>query len=73
MIAGKCAAQKTPVIVIVNKTDLAPHVGASLEVMNRDARKMRGDRPFLFSNQKTGQGLREIIDFIERQGMLAAA
>ena len=36
-------------------------------------RKMRGDRPFLFSNQKTGQGLREIIDFIERQGMLAAA
>ena len=60
-------------LLVINKIDLAPLVGASLEVMNRDARKMRGDRPFLFSNQKTGQGLREIIDFIERQGMLAAA
>ena len=60
-------------LLVINKIDLAPLVGASLEVMDRDARKMRGDRPFLFSNQKTGQGLREIIDFIERQGMLAAA
>ena len=60
-------------LLVINKIDLAPLVGASLEVMDRDARRMRGDRPFLFSNQKTGQGLREIIDFIERQGMLAAA
>ena len=60
-------------LLVINKIDLAPLVGASLEVMDRDARKMRGTRPFLFSNQKTGQGLGEIIDFIERQGMLAAA
>jgi urease accessory protein len=48
-------------------------VGASLEVMERDAKKMRGERPFVFSNMKTGQGLAEIIGFIERQGMLAHA
>ena len=41
--------------------------------MDRDARKMRGARPFVFSNQKTGQGLADIIDFIERQGLLVAA
>ena len=52
---------------------LAPLVGASLEVMDRDARKMRGDKPFVFSNQKVGQGLEQIIAFIERQGMLTAA
>jgi len=46
-------------------------VGASLEVMERDARKMRGERPFVFSNQKTGLGLDKIIDFIETQGLLA--
>ena len=57
---------------MINKIDLAPLVGASLEVMDRDARKMRGERPFIFSNQKTGQGLAEIIDFIERQGLLVA-
>jgi urease accessory protein len=45
-------------------------VGASLEVMDRDARKMRGERPFVFSNLKTGHGLSEIIGFIERQGLL---
>ena len=60
-------------LLVINKIDLAPLVGASLEVMDRDARKMRGARPFVFSNQKTGQGLAEIIDFIERQGLLAAA
>ncbi|HWA11595.1 MAG TPA: urease accessory protein UreG [Burkholderiales bacterium] len=59
-------------LLIINKIDLAPYVGASLEVMDRDARKMRGERPFQFSNLKTGQGLAEIIAFIERQGMLRA-
>ena len=57
-------------LLIINKIDLAPYVGASLEVMDRDARKMRGDKPFLFSNLKTGQGLDEIVRFIEIQGML---
>jgi urease accessory protein len=60
-------------LLIINKIDLAPHVGASLEVMDRDARKMRGERPFVFSNLKTGQGLGTIIDFIVHQGMLRAA
>jgi urease accessory protein len=57
-------------LLVINKTDLAPLVGASLEVMERDSRKMRGERPFVFSNMKTGQGLAEIIDFIKRQGLL---
>ena len=57
-------------LLVINKIDLAPYVGASLEVMDRDARKMRGARPFVFSNQKTGQGLPEIVSFIETQGML---
>ena len=60
-------------LLVINKIDLAPLVGASLEVMDRDARRMRGARPFVFSNQKTGQGLADIIDFIERQGLLVAA
>ncbi len=58
-------------LLVINKIDLAPHVGASLEVMDRDARKMRGDRPFLFSDLKRGTGVDEIVAFIERQGMLA--
>jgi urease accessory protein len=57
-------------LLIINKIDLAPYVGASLEVMDRDTRRMRGERPFLFSNLKTGQGLEEIVRFIETQGML---
>ena len=57
-------------LLVINKIDLAPMVGASLEVMERDARKMRGDRPFVFSNLKTGQGLDVIIDFIIERGML---
>ena len=57
-------------LLIINKIDLAPYVGASLEVMDRDARRMRVERPFLFSNLKTGQGLDEIVRFIEAQGML---
>jgi urease accessory protein len=57
-------------LLIINKIDLAPHVGASLEVMDRDARKMRGEKPFVFTNLKTGQGLDKVIEFIETQGML---
>ena len=57
-------------LLVINKIDLAPHVGASLEVMERDARKMRGTRPFVFSNLKVGTGLDEIVAFIEHQGML---
>ena len=57
-------------LLIINKIDLAPYVGASLELMDRDARRMRGEKPFLFSNLKTGQGLNEIVGFIETQGML---
>jgi len=57
-------------LLVINKIDLAPMVGASLEVMDRDARKMRGDKPFVFSNLKTGQGLDDIIGFVLKQGML---
>ena len=57
-------------LLIINKIDLAPMVGASLEVMDRDAKKMRGERPFVFSNLKTNQGLDQIVEFIERQGMV---
>jgi len=58
-------------LLIINKIDLAPMVGASLEVMDRDARKMRGDRPFVFTNLKSGQGLPAVIEFIEREGLFA--
>ena len=57
-------------LLIINKIDLAPMVGASLEVIDRDAKKMRGERPFVFSNLKTGQGLDTIVGFIERQGLM---
>ena len=60
-------------LLIINKIDLAPYVGASLEVMDRDARKMRGERPFVFTNLKTGQGLDTVIEFILRAGMLKPA
>jgi len=59
-------------LLIINKIDLAPHVGASLEVMDRDARRMRGERPFVFTNLKTGEGLERVIDFIFKQGMIGA-
>lgn len=58
-------------LLIINKIDLAPMVGASLEVMARDAKKMRGERPFVFTNLKTGQGLDAVIRFIETEGMLS--
>ena len=57
-------------LLVINKIDLAPLVGASLEVMDRDARRMRGERPFLFANMKTGEGLSGIIAFIEKEGGL---
>jgi urease accessory protein len=59
-------------LLVINKIDLAPHVGASLEVMDRDTRKMRGDRPFVFTNLKTGEGLEKCVSFIRRQGLLDA-
>ena len=57
-------------LLIINKTDLAPLVGASLQVMEEDTRRMRGKRPFVFSNLKKGEGLDEIIQFIVEKGML---
>jgi urease accessory protein len=60
-------------LLVINKIDLAPMVGASLEVMERDAKRMRGARPFVFSNLKTGQGLDAIVKFIETEGMLCEA
>ena len=57
-------------LLIINKIDLAPMVGASLEVMDRDAKRMRGERPFIFTNLKIGQGLEEIVKFIEKQGLM---
>jgi urease accessory protein len=60
-------------LLIINKIDLAPHVGASLEVMERDARRMRGERPFVFTNLKTGEGLDAVIQFILREGLLERA
>ena len=60
-------------LLVINKIDLAPHVGASLEVMERDSRRMRGERPFVFSNMHAGEGVEAIIEFIEHQGMLGEA
>ena len=57
-------------LLVINKTDLAPMVGASLDVMERDAKKMRGDRPFVFTNLKVGEGLESIKQFIVKEGML---
>lgn len=60
-------------LLIINKTDLAPFVGASLEVMARDAKKMRGDKPVVFSNMKTGEGVDDIVAFILDKGMINVA
>ncbi len=59
-------------LLVINKTDLAPHVGASLAVMDQDAKRMRGERPFVFTNLKTGEGVAPIAAFITRAGGLAA-
>src|SRR4051812_12008274 len=59
-------------LLIINKIDLAPHVGASLEVMDRDAKKMRGAKPFVFTNLKTGIGVDSVCEFIVRAGLLEA-
>lgn len=57
-------------LLIINKIDLAPLVGASLEVMDTDAKRMRGERPFMFTNLKTNHGLEDIVKFIEKQGLM---
>ena len=59
-------------LLVINKTDLAPHVGASLEVMERDAKKMRGARPFVMTNLRAGTGVADIARFIEEKGGLGA-
>jgi len=59
-------------LLVINKIDLAPLVGASLEVMATDSLRMRGDKPFVFTNMKTGQGISSVIDFIIEKGMLEA-
>lgn len=59
-------------LLVINKIDLAPFVGASLEVMDRDAKRMRGERPFVFANIRAGKGVADIAAFIERQGGLRA-
>ncbi len=56
-------------LLVINKIDLAPHVGASLEVMESDTRRMRGNRPFVFTNLKTAEGLEEVVEFIRVQGL----
>ena len=60
-------------LLVINKIDLAPHVGASLDVMDRDARRMRGERPFVFANIRAGIGVPDITAFVERHGGLAYA
>ncbi len=71
-VTMKAFAQGLKPIVVINKIDLAPLVGANLEVMDRDARKMRGQRPFLFSNLKENKGVDDIVAFVIRQGGLPA-
>jgi len=57
-------------LLVINKTDLAPMVGANLDVMERDTLRMRGERPFVFSNLRTGEGLAKVIDFVVKEGGL---
>jgi urease accessory protein len=59
-------------LLVINKTDLAPYVGASLAVMADDTRRMRGDRPFVMTDLPRGDGVDTVVRFIERQGMFAA-
>jgi urease accessory protein len=60
-------------LLLINKTDLAPYVGADLSVMAQDAKRMRGERPFVFTNLRTGDGVAKVIDFIRKQGLLDQA
>ena len=60
-------------LLVINKIDLAPHVGADLAVMERDARMMRGARPFVFTNIRSGEGVEDVVRFVETRGGLAAA
>jgi len=57
-------------LLIINKTDLAPHVGANLDIMASDARRMRGSKPFVFTNLRAGDGVDAVIGFISRQGLM---
>lgn len=57
-------------LLIINKTDLAPYVGANLDIMAMDAKRMRGDRPFIFTNLRSGDGVAAVIEFIRKQGLL---
>ncbi|MEY3695791.1 MAG: urease accessory protein UreG [Pseudomonadota bacterium] len=57
-------------LLIINKTDLAPHVGANLDIMAADAKKQRGDRPFIFTNLRKGDGVDQVVSFIRKQGLL---
>jgi urease accessory protein len=57
-------------LLVINKTDLAPHVGANLDIMAQDAKRMRGDRPFFFTNLRSGEGLENVFSFIQKQGLL---
>ena len=57
---------------VINKTDLAPHVGANLDVMRSDTERIRGARPFVMTNLTTRDGLAEVVRFIEQKGLLAA-
>jgi urease accessory protein len=59
-------------LLIINKIDLAPYVGADLNIMAADAKRMRGERPFVFTNLRTGVGVAEVIAFIQKQGLLDA-
>ncbi len=59
-------------LLIINKTDLAPYVGANLDVMAADAKKMRGSKPFVFTNLRKGDGVDKVIEFIRREGLLDA-
>lgn len=57
-------------LLVINKIDLAPYVGASLEIMETDAKKMRGDHPFVFTDMRSSKGIKDVIDFILKQGMI---
>ena len=57
-------------LLVINKIDLAPHVGADLAIMDRDTKKQRGDKPYVFTNLLTGEGVQEVVDFIVKQGLL---